>query len=256
MFFEIFYRAMGKDDLTAKEHAHVNRMEIIHIVNGAGTILLGENTYPFSSGDVFFFNGSILHNILPAANTHYERNKLIFEKSILSVLSDIHFHEHIYFRANAALGAELDTLFQRILDSQKEKQTLLAVSLIFRLLHICEMNSTVLTPADSRFRRKIMDYINDHLQESLSMDTIAKHIHISKFYMCKRFKAETGITIGNYIRMQRLYVAKKRLAETNDPISMIALDCGFNDLAHFTKLFHSTVKMTPSAYRKQHNSPL
>jgi two-component system response regulator YesN len=72
--------------------------------------------------------------------------------------------------------------------------------------------------------------------------------------MCKRFKDETGITIGNYIRMQRLYLAKKLLAETKLPISTIAMDCGFSDLAHFTKLFHTVVKMPPSAYRKQHSA--
>lgn len=252
MFFELFFHVIGEDALTAKEHTHINRMEVIHIVSGEGTILLGKNTYAFSSGDVFFFDGSVPHNTLPTDKNKYERNKLIFEKSVLSVFAGIPFHDHIYFHADPLLATELDKLFHSILDCQKAAQPLLAVSHIFQLLHLCETNCTALKPTNSDFRQRIMDYINLHLQEALSIDSIAAYMHVSKFHMCKRFKAETGITIGNYIRMQRLYLAKKRLTATTDSISSIALDCGFNDLAHFTKFFHAAVKMTPSAYRKQH----
>jgi AraC-like DNA-binding protein len=95
-----------------------------------------------------------------------------------------------------------------------------------------------------------MNFINQNLQLPLSTDTIAQSIHMSKYYMCRRFKEETGITIGSYIKMQRVYLAKKKLEETDEPISSIALDCGFGDIAHFSKLFKTVVKQTPSAYRK------
>ena len=255
MFYELFYQVQGRDALTAKEHTHINQMEIIHILDGAGTLLLGENTYPFASGDVFLFDGAMLHNILPTDTTHYRRNKLIFEKTTLSVFADIAVPEQLYFRADNTLALELDQLFREILTCGKEQQPLLAASLIFKILHLCKENSTALLPNTSSFRRKLMAYINNNLQEPLSIDAIAAYMHISKFHMCKRFKDETGITIGNYIRMQRLYLAKKLLAETKLPISTIAMDCGFNDLAHFTKLFHTVVKMPPSAYRKQHSAP-
>lgn len=253
MFYELFYRIKGKDDLTAKEHTHINRMEVIHIVEGAGIILLGENTYPFSAGDVFFFDGSLLHNILPTSEKNYTRNKLIFEKSALSVFADSAIQDHIYFHADAEISGKLDALFCSIRHCWENNQPLLAVSHIFQLLHLCKTHSTPHLPDDNSIHRKTMDYINAHLQEPLSIERIAAYIHISKFHMCKRFKDETGITIGNYIRMQRLYLAKKQLAETKKSISTIAMDCGFNDLAHFTKFFHANIKMTPSAYRKQHS---
>lgn len=251
MFFELYYHVTGRDDLTAKEHTHINRMEVIHIVDGTGTILLGGNTYPYSAGDVFLFDGSLPHNILPAEGSVYTRSKLIFEKSALSIFADIAILDHIYFHADGASSQQLDRLFYDIRQCRDAQQPLLAVSLIFQLLHLCKVHSSVHSPTDSSIRHKIMDYINAHLQESLSMDSIAAHVHISKFHMCKRFKSETGITIGNYIRMQRLYLAKKQLVETKKPISAIALDCGFNDLSHFTKLFRTSLKMTPSAYRKE-----
>ena len=253
MVYELYYRSVGRDELTAKEHSHINRMEVIHILDGAGTILLGKNIYPFTAGDIFLFDGSLLHNILPTNEKVYTRSKLIFEKSILSVIADISIQDHIYFHADTQTAKELDGLFGGIRDCQAQNQPLLAVSLIFRLLHLCKVNSTAHLPAANNIHRKIMDYVNTHLQEPLSIDTIAAYVHISKFHMCKRFKQETGITIGNYIRMQRLYLAKKQLLETNAPISRVAMDCGFNDLAHFTKFFHASVKMTPTAYRKQHS---
>ena len=96
MFYELFYQVQGRDALTAKEHTHINQMEIIHILEGSGTLLLGENTYPFDAGDVFLFDGAMLHNILPTDTTHYRRNKLIFEKSTLSVFADIAVPEQLY----------------------------------------------------------------------------------------------------------------------------------------------------------------
>ena len=251
MFYELFYHAVGEDDLTAKEHTHIDQMEVIHIIDGNGTILLGDNTYHFSPGDVFFFDGALLHNTLPTDRRRYKRNKLIFEKNTLSDLTGVNFHEQICFCPSTELATEIDTLFQRIRLYRESDQPLLAISGILRLLHICKTNSTAPATAGSQFHRNITDYINSHLQESLSTDRIAEHVHISKFHMCKRFKAETGITIGNYIRTQRLHMAKKRLAETDSSISAIAMDCGFNELSHFTKFFKATVKMTPSAYRKQ-----
>ena len=197
------------------------------------------------------FDGGLLHNILPEDTAHYVRNKLIFEKIALSVFADIAIPEQIYFHADKALTLELDRLFRDILACRNGGQSLLAVSRIFQLLHLCKEHSTALLPNNSSFRRRLMEHINANLQESLSIDSIAAYMHMSKFHMCKRFKQETGITIGNYIRIQRLYLAKKQLIETNDSISAIAMNCGFSDLAHFTKFFHANVKMTPSAYRKQ-----
>lgn len=254
MLYELFYQVVGRDDLTAKEHTHINRMEVIHITEGEGTILLGENIYPFSPGDVFLFDGSLLHNILPTDEGGYTRSKLIFEKSALSVIGDISIQDHIYFHADERISGELDTLFASIGHCQKRGEPLLAVSHIFRLLHLCKAHSTSHLPKGDNIHRRIMDYVNAHLTDPLSIDSIAAFVHISKFHMCKRFKQETGITIGNYIRIQRLYLAKKQLAETKKPISTIAMDCGFTDLAHFTKFFRANIKMTPSAYRKQHSA--
>jgi len=252
MFYELFYQVVGRDDLTAKEHTHINRIEIIYIVDGNGTILLGDNIYPFSAGDVFLFDGALLHNILPADEASYTRSKLIVEQSALSVFGDISIQDHIYFHADKEMAEKLNTLFRDIALSQTRDEPLMVASHIFGLLHLCRTHSTAHIPTDNNIHRKIMDYVNAHLTEPLCIDSIAAYVHISKFHMCKRFKQETGITIGNYIRMQRLSLAKKQLAETKKSISTIAMDCGFNDLAHFTKFFHASVKMTPSAYRKQH----
>jgi AraC-like DNA-binding protein len=251
MEYELFYHAIGEDDLTAKEHTHIDRTEVIHIVNGEGVILLGENTYSFSSGDVFFFDGSLLHSILPSVQQTYERNKLILNKSALSVLISSPMNKQIYFHADESTSAEIDQLFCNIEKCQQNDQHLLAMSSICQLLHLCLEEQTPFVPSDSHFRHQVMNYVNQHLQDALSIEHIASQIHMSKYHMCKRFKMETGITIGNYIRMQRLYLAKKRLEETNDSISMIAFDCGFSDLSHFTKLFKSIVKLTPSEYRKR-----
>jgi AraC-like DNA-binding protein len=250
MNHEIFYHECGRDALTAKEHTHVDCIEIIHICEGNGTILLSEQSYPFKPNDVFCFDGSLIHYIHPENEQNYKRNKLIFSKSMLSLLTNDAFNQAISFHANEELASMIDQSFFAISNATEEKKTFLCLSQIFQLLHVCQGKNSNLAPSENAFLKQIMNFINQNLQLPLSTDTIAQSIHMSKYYMCRRFKEETGITIGSYIKMQRVYLAKKKLEETDEPISSIALDCGFGDIAHFSKLFKTVVKQTPSAYRK------
>ena len=58
----------------------------------------------------------------------------------------------------------------------------------------------------------ILDYVGEHLCENLSIDLIARHFYISKYYMMRLFKQETGYTLGQYISQKRLLLAKELLS--------------------------------------------
>jgi len=110
-----------------------------------------------------------------------------------------------------------------------------------RLLGIKKSGSKVQT---------IIKYINENLQNELSIDEIAGSCYMSKYHMCRKFKDETGTTIGNYIKLQRIYLSKKLLADKESRISDVALETGFSDTSHFTKVFSAEVGITPSQYKK------
>ena len=75
-------------------------------------------------------------------------------------------------------------------------------------------------------------YISSHLQEDLSVETIASALFLSKSYCMHRFKAQTGMTIGEFIREKRLFTARKALSEGTSVTDACYLS-GFKNYSSF-----------------------
>ncbi len=100
---------------------------------------------------------------------------------------------------------------------------------------------------------KIVDYIETHLDENLSLDKIAKALNYSKFYIARTFSERTGVTIYKYIQGRRLTIAAQKLIETDKPIIDIAYEAQYNSQQAFTLAFHQLYFCTPQVYRKNGN---
>ena len=82
----------------------------------------------------------------------------------------------------------------------------------------------------------ILGYINENLREDLSIDSIADQFYISKYYMMRLFKQETGYTLGQYISQKRLLLAKELLL-SGEPVTKDCFDCGFKDYSTFSRAY-------------------
>lgn len=91
----------------------------------------------------------------------------------------------------------------------------------------------------------ILDYINNHLSENLNIDILAEHFYISKYYMMRQFKQETGYTIGNYIAQKRLLLAKEMLL-SGAPAAQVCYDCGYHDYSTFQRAYRKLFSESPS----------
>lgn len=91
----------------------------------------------------------------------------------------------------------------------------------------------------------ILDYVGEHLCENLSIDLIARHFYISKYYMMRLFKQETGYTLGQYISQKRLLLAKELLS-SGVPGTQVCYDCGFKDYSTFSRAYKQLFGVTPS----------
>lgn len=96
---------------------------------------------------------------------------------------------------------------------------------------------------------KIVDYIEKHLDEELSLDKIAKELNYSKFYIARSFSNKTGKTIYQYIKGRRLTLAAQKLVETKKPIIEIAYEAQYNSQQAFTLAFNQLYLCTPQIYR-------
>jgi AraC family transcriptional regulator len=99
--------------------------------------------------------------------------------------------------------------------------------------------------------QKVLDYIHDHLTTDLSLDAIAQHLGMSRYYFVRLFKQSMGMTPHQYVLQQRIEVAKQLLKHRGLTLSEIALRCGFADQNHLGKQFRKLVGVLPRAYRDE-----
>ena len=96
---------------------------------------------------------------------------------------------------------------------------------------------------------RLKEYIQEHLSEPLSLNSLSEQAGFSAAYLSALFKSETGEGIKQYIIRARLERAAELLRSTNDRIYEIAEKCGFESTRHFSETFSRAYGMTPKKYR-------
>jgi AraC family transcriptional regulator len=99
-------------------------------------------------------------------------------------------------------------------------------------------------------RLNVLQYIEQHLTQDVSLSTLAKTANLSNFYFLRAFKAEMGMTPRQYVIDQRIQRAKHYLKKSSNDIAEVALQSGFSSHQHLTTVFSKAVGRTPSVFRK------
>lgn len=104
---------------------------------------------------------------------------------------------------------------------------------------------------ESRMHR-VLQYIDDHLDEPLDLMSLASVAHFSSFHFHRLFAAWMGETLGDYLRRRRLEVAAMRLmAQPRTKILNMALSVGFGSSEAFARAFKSRFGCSPTAWRER-----
>ena len=90
----------------------------------------------------------------------------------------------------------------------------------------------------------LLKYINDNLSGNLNIDTLANIFYISKYYMMRQFKQETGYTIGGYISRKRLLLAKE-LILSGVSGKEACFSCGYKDYSTFSRAYKGLFGESP-----------
>jgi AraC-like DNA-binding protein len=96
-------------------------------------------------------------------------------------------------------------------------------------------------------------HLQNHFQEQISLKRVADLVFMSESNFCKFFKKATGTTFSDYLNDLRITEACHLLLSSEDNVSKIAHDCGFESLSYFNRVFLKKKKLTPSVFRKQAN---
>lgn len=98
----------------------------------------------------------------------------------------------------------------------------------------------------------ILRYINENLEGELGIENLAERFYISKYYMMRLFKQETGYTLGQYTSQKRLLLAKE-LILSGVQSTQACFDCGFKDYSTFTRAYRKFFGESPKDTRICHS---
>ena len=96
--------------------------------------------------------------------------------------------------------------------------------------------------------RSVVDFIQSHLDENLSLVALAEQANVSPFHFARQFCATVGLTPHQFVLRQRVQKSLNLMKIGKLPLAQIAIESGFHDQPHFTHTFRKVVGTTPARY--------
>jgi len=100
---------------------------------------------------------------------------------------------------------------------------------------------------------KMIIFIARNYMRPIKNEDIGKAVGLHPDYANSIFKKSFGMTLNQYIINQRILYVQRQLSVSNDSITEIAFEAGFNSLSRFNAAFREKCKCSPKEYRKKHN---
>lgn len=115
--------------------------------------------------------------------------------------------------------------------------------------------ATAASPRDERRITRVLRHIEAAAEEKLTLADLARDAAMSPYHFLRTFRGLVGLTPHQFLLRTRLHRAAVRLRRSREPVSVIALDAGFNDLSTFNRRFRRLMGANPTRYRAHRNPP-
>lgn len=120
-----------------------------------------------------------------------------------------------------------------------------------KILNDCSLAiKNVRNSVENPIIKKVCNYVDNHLEDDISLEQMASIVGVSSFYLSKLFKEEKGITFITFISDKRLEKSCQLLNESELSIKEITAKVGYNDQNYFSKIFKNKYGVSPKEYRK------
>src|SRR5690606_19236268 len=101
---------------------------------------------------------------------------------------------------------------------------------------------------------KAKRYIIENYKTNLSREDVAASVYLTPDYLAKTFKSKTGLSIKEFLNEYRIKAAQRMLLESDESISYIAMETGFDNISYFSTVFKKITGETPNLYRSKYRS--
>ena len=96
---------------------------------------------------------------------------------------------------------------------------------------------------------RALEHLNKNCMDDLTLDSLADYAGFSRYTLSRMFRQHTGVTFTQYLSRRRVEMAMELLSGTRMPVTQVALQCGFNSIATFNRVFREVKGCTPTQYR-------
>lgn len=230
-------------------------LELFFFSEGEGVVLRQAELFAAKAGDIFVLPANYLHGAGSEKGAQYDCLIIDRELPLRSGLdtSDFDFPAVIRDEKLAALFmAVREAVSSEESDPFRVAQVHGAVLTL--LAYLCrtygEKRKEAFPPARDGVLRAIR-YLREHVTESITAEKLAEVAGFSKYHFLRAFKKATSYTVVTYLNALRVEKAKKLLFAGERTVGEVALECGFNNLSYFSKLFRAHTGLSPSAYMRK-----
>jgi AraC family transcriptional regulator, arabinose operon regulatory protein len=256
----------GRYDMLS-EHAHPSH-EIYYLMSGKRHYFIRNRVYTVEPGNLIFIPKNELHHTTANGEGGHERILINFEDSFLAswLGGDEEATDLCSLPGGAAvlrlplneqskveewLFAMLKECREKSLGYRSGVRSLLMQLLLFMQRHRPYPREE---PQPSPLHRKISgmaQYLQQNLQRRITLEEAASEFGLSPFYASRSFKQVTGFTFSEYVQIIRVRAAQELLRKTEDKVMDISAQVGFEQIAHFNKVFKKVAGVSPREYRQQ-----
>lgn len=244
--------------LTTIPHIHTH-LEMIYLCRGESKVLCDRKEYRIKAGDLFLAFPNRIHSYETLGEV--EAFLVIFSASLTPLLEKL-IRGRIPSQpilTKKELPDEISSTLSRILKAKRSDDTyqklgamgdfLSFLSVILPLFPYEEDSS------DYDSMQKILTYCAEHFTEEISLETVARDLFLSKYYVSHLFRKRMEMSFHSFLSYLRVNRACELLLKKGS-ITEIALSSGFSSVRTFNRVFQSVMQQTPAQYRKDHRPQL
>ncbi|SFD82042.1 AraC-like ligand binding domain-containing protein [Paenibacillus catalpae] len=271
LFFLEYNKRKGHFTMSV-EHIH-GQYELYYLFSGERQYFIKDRTYPIQAGDLVLIPGNELHKTSDTGVPNHARivlyyNEKYFEryaKEEAALLLSPFLGSRRVLRLAHQERLRFEQLLYGLLQEVQERppghempiRHAVAEALLFAARHAINMkpesNDSSAPPSPAAAKAmEIASYIAGHFREPLTLDSLSRQFHLSSSYLSRTFKKYTGFGLTEYIGITRVKEAQQQLKETDERITEIAAEVGFESLSQFERVFKTHVRLSPRDYRSQY----
>ena len=270
--FSFVYQDTKSPQNELSDHMH-DYYEIVYVYNGKGTFFIGDVFYDMQQGDVFLIPNNTIHRALPNKDDPVTSTIIFFSPTLIykDMVDDSFSYLHLFdltkksknYKISLPINnqVKMEEQLQLILQETTSQSMgsrhacLLIVHQIILDLYRTRINGKEDIPEgnsySSEWIKDILIYINEHIDEALTLTTLAQKALVSPAHFSRVFKETTGIGLIVYLNTKSIIKSKELFLETNHTIAHIAEMCGFESMPQFFRTFKKYNEKTPATFRKE-----